>query len=257
MQLAFDERGQGPAAVLLHGFPFDRSMWSGPLEVLSAHYRVIAPDLRGHGQSEAPPGPYPMEELAADVVDTLDAAGIEPPYVVGGLSMGGYVALAMADRHADRLAALVLMNTRAGADAPEVRANREATARKVEEAGSSESLAGMVDRLFATGNRLARPELVEQIAGVIRRTPPAGAAGALRGMAIRPDRLDVLRRFDRPVLVIAGEEDEIVPRPESEAMAEAAPKGELVVVPGAGHLTPLEAPAVTDAALLDFLRRVI
>ncbi|WP_169973826.1 alpha/beta fold hydrolase [Tautonia rosea] len=256
MRLTFDEHGTGPAVVLLHGFPLDRSMWSSQLGMLSNHHRVIAPDLRGHGQSPTPSGPYPMEDLAADVIETLDTVGVEPPYVVGGLSMGGYVALAMADRYPDRLRGLILLNTRAGADSTEAAANREVRAAAIEREGSTESLTAMVDLLIPETSRQARPELVEHVAAMIRQTSPIGAAGVLRGMALRPDRLDVLRTLAVPVLVIAGSEDAIVPEEDAQAMAEAAPLGELIMIPGAGHLTPMETPGATDAAIRSFLDRL-
>lgn len=256
MRLACDEQGEGPPLVLLHGFPLDRTMWSAQLGMLSNQHRVIVPDLRGHGQSPAPDGPYPMDDLAADVIETLDALKVQPPFVVGGLSMGGYVALAMAERFADRLLGLILLNTRAGPDSPEAASAREEKAATVERDGSTESLTGMVEVLFAETTRQSRPELVEQVLAMIRQTPPAGAAGALRGMASRPDRLGVLRSIEVPVLVIAGEEDAIVPESESRAMAEAASAGELMVVPGVGHLTPMEDPGATDAAIRSFLGRL-
>lgn len=256
MRLSFDEQGTGPAVVLLHGFPLDRTMWSSQLGMLSNHHRVIAPDLRGHGQSPSPPGPYPMEDLAADVVETLDAAGVEPPYVVGGLSMGGYVALAMAERYPDRLRGLILLNTRAGADSPEAAANRESKAAALVQEDSTGSLTAMLDLLIPETTRNSRPELVDQVAAMIRQTSPIGAAGALRGMAIRPDRHDVLRRLAVPVLVIAGAEDAIVPEAEAQAMAEAAPQGEFIIIPGAGHLTPMEASGATNTAIRSFLERL-
>jgi len=254
MKLPLDDRGQGPPVVLLHGFPLDRSMWTPQIEALSSTHRVIAPDLRGHGEAPAPHEPYPMEVLADDVVETLDAAGIEEPWVIGGLSMGGYVALALAERAPERLRGLILLNTRSGADSAEVAQNRERLAREVEERGSAEPVVGgLIERLFASSTRESRPELIDQVAEVMRRALPSGVAGALRGMAARPDRTDVLRKFDRPVLVIAGAEDPIVPEGEARNMAESALKGQLVVVPQAGHLTPLEAPAVTTAAMRAFL----
>jgi pimeloyl-ACP methyl ester carboxylesterase len=256
MRLSFDEQGTGPAVVLLHGFPLDRSMWSSQLGMLSNHHRVIAPDLRGHGQSPTPPGPYPMEELADDVIETLDAAGVEPPYVVGGLSMGGYVALAMAGRHPDRLRGLMLLNTRAGADQPEAAANRQAKAAALEQEGSTESLTAMVELLIPETTRNSRPELVDHVVAMIRQASPIGAAGALRGMAMRPDRLEVLRRLTVPLLVIAGADDAIVPEAEAQAMAEAAPVADLIVIPEAGHLTPMEAPGATNAAIRSFLDRL-
>src|SRR3954471_9509993 len=119
MLLNYSDDGPGPVVVLLHGFPLDHTMWESQIQTLGSIYRVIAPDLRGHGRSAAPDGIYPIDDMADDVVEMLDALRISEPVVVGGLSMGGYVALSLAARYPKRLRGLMLMNTRAGADSPE------------------------------------------------------------------------------------------------------------------------------------------
>ena len=253
MLLGFDDRGHGPSVVLLHGFPLDRSIWDGLLGPLAVAHRLIVPDLRGHGRSPATPGPYPMEDLADDVLETLEAESVPPPYVLVGHSMGGYVALAFAEAHPDRLRALILLSSRASADTPEAAERRLASAETLDREGTTDSLLGMVDTMLATDNRRARPELVEQVGALIRGTPAVGAAGALRGMSARPDRHDVLRALDVPLLVVAGNDDAIVPPEESAAMADAAPDGRLATIPGAGHLAPLEVPGATAGVLLSFL----
>ena len=253
MLLAFDDHGHGPVVVLLHGFPLDRSIWDGLIGPLSAAHRVIAPDLRGHGRSPATPGPYSMEDLADDVLETLEAEGVPPPYVLVGHSMGGYVALAFAEAHPDRLRALVLLSSRALADMPEAARRRLETAEALDREGTTEPLLGMVDAMLAADNRRSRPELVEHVGGLIRGTSAVGAAGALRGMASRPDRHDVLQALEVPLLVIAGADDAIVPAEESSAMADAAPGGRLQSIDGAGHLAPIEAPDATAGVLLSFL----
>jgi pimeloyl-ACP methyl ester carboxylesterase len=137
MLLAFDDVGPGPVVVLIHGFPFDRSMWSHQRSSVGSIYRVILPDLRGHGTSAAPEGIYTVDEMADDVLELLDALQIAEPVVIGGLSMGGYVALSIAARHPERLKALMLINTRASADTSETARVREDLARQVESSGPS------------------------------------------------------------------------------------------------------------------------
>jgi 3-oxoadipate enol-lactonase len=254
MRLAFDDDGQGAVVVLLHGFPLDRTMWVSQQSALSTLYRVIAPDLRGHGKSPAPAGIYPMEDLAEDVIELLDSLKINEPVVLAGLSMGGYVALALAVRHPKRLRGLMLMDTRAEADTPEAARVREETAQKVEKAGSVEAVAtGMVPKLFSPATAQRRPELITRIKEQMLKTPVNGVVGSLRGMAIRPDRMGDLGRINIPTLVLVGAQDAITPPPESKKMAQALPSAELVEVPDAGHMSPLENPAPVNAAILRFL----
>ncbi|MDP9372246.1 MAG: alpha/beta fold hydrolase, partial [Chloroflexota bacterium] len=146
LSMSWDEagtRGAGPTALLVHGFPLDRSMWRPQLEALAPVAHLVAPDLRGHGATEAPPGPYPMDDFAADLRALLDHLGVERA-VYCGLSMGGYIGFAFIRRYAERLAGLVLADTRAGADTDEGRAAREDLARFVEHEGS----AAAADRLL-------------------------------------------------------------------------------------------------------------
>lgn len=254
MMPAFEEQGDGPVVVLLHGFPFDRSMWSGLAGYLAGSYRVILPDLRGFGRSPVVGGPATMEAMAGDVIALLDHLGVTGPVAVGGLSMGGYVALALAVAHPDRVGALLLCNTRAGADTPEAAARREESARSVEATGQPGALIdGMIPKLFAPRTAQERPEVVAEIESVMRSAAPAAIAAALRGMAARPDRTPDLPGIGVPALVIAGEEDAIVPVDEARAMAEALPRGEFQLVAGVGHLAPIEAPEVVHPAVKSFL----
>jgi pimeloyl-ACP methyl ester carboxylesterase len=255
--LAYDDQGAGPVVVLLHGFPFDRSLWADQARALAPHYRVILPDLRGHGQSPAPSGIYLMDDLAKDVVRLLDGLSIAEPVVVGGLSMGGYVAQALAVNHPQRLRGLMLINTRAAADTPQTAEVREQLAREVEAAGEAGPIvATMLPKLFSPDTSRKHPELLQKIEQVIRRTSPRGIAGALRGMAIRPNRTPSLPHLTMPTLVIAGGDDQLIPLSESEGLARALPHAQLVVISEAGHLAPIENPAAVNAALLDFLSRL-
>jgi pimeloyl-ACP methyl ester carboxylesterase len=257
MRLAYDDDGHGTVVVLLHGFPLDRTMWTSQQTALSSLYRVIAPDLRGHGQSDAPSGIYPMEDLANDVVELLDTLKINEPVVLGGLSMGGYVALALAVRHAKRLRGLMLMDTRAAADTPEAARGREETARKVEEAGSAEpAVSGLLPKLFSPTTPQRRPELIARTKDQMLKTPVNGIVGALRGMAIRPDRTGDLGRINVPALVLVGLDDTITPPVEARQLSKALPNAELVEIPDAGHLSPLENPAPVNAAILRYLESI-
>lgn len=254
MQLAFEEKGPGPVVVLLHGFPLDRTMWVSQVEALSSRYRVVTPDLRGLGESPAPEGIYPMEDLANDVLELLDCLRINEPIILGGLSMGGYVSLAFAVRHPKKLRALMLMDTRAGADSPEAAKAREETARKIEGQGHVNDLVdSMLPKLFGKTTRETDPELTARTEKIMRRTNPRGAAGALLGMAARPDRTRDLARIALPTLVLVGEEDVITPADEARRMAQALPNARFVSVPKAGHLAPLENPKAVNQALLAFL----
>ena len=255
MLLAFVEQGSGPVVVLLHGFPLNRVMWAEQIRTLSESHRVIAPDLRGHGDSPAPDAVYTMEAMADDVVELLDGLGVVEPVVVGGLSMGGYVALAMALNHPSRLRGLMLIDTRAAADSPEAAKGREETARAVLDAGHPRAVVeAMIPKLFGKSTLKDHPERVDPMRAEMEKTSASGVAGALRGMAIRPDRRGDLARITVPTLVVVGKEDVIAPPDEARAIAEGLPDGRLEVVPDAGHLSPLENPQAFNEVVLRFLR---
>ncbi len=254
MLLAFDDDGPGPVVVLLHGFPLDRTMWSFQRSSVGSIYRLITPDLRGHGHSAAPDGVYSVDAMADDVIETLDALQLTAPLVLGGLSMGGYIALSIAERHPDRLKALMLLNTRASADSPETAANREEQAREVEASGETGPVvSAMVPKLFAPSTTEAHPELIARTHAQMGRTPARAMVGTLRGLATRPDRTTLLPKINVPTLVLAGLEDAIVPTAEARAMAAAIPGSHFIAIPHAGHLSPLENHQATDAAILGFL----
>jgi 3-oxoadipate enol-lactonase len=255
MDLAYSDVGPGPVVVLLHGFPLSRAMWQEQFTAIGSVYRVIAPDLRGHGDSPVPQGVYTMDAMADDVVELLETLEIAGPVVVGGLSMGGYVALSLAARYPTRVRALLLMDTRAGADTPEAAEGREATAKSVLAADSVAAVVdAMLPRLFCKMSLEQRPERVEPMTAVMAKTAPQGIAGALRGMAARPDRRGDLPKIAVPTLVLVGEDDVITPPAEARAMAESIPNAQLAVIPQAGHMAPYENPSVANAAILRFLQ---
>jgi pimeloyl-ACP methyl ester carboxylesterase len=255
MDLAYADEGPGPVVMLLHGFPLSRAMWVDQLSGIGSIYRVIAPDLRGHGESPVPEGVYTMDAMADDVVELLETLEISGPVVVGGLSMGGYVALSLAARYPTRVRALMLMDTKAAPDTPEAAQAREAMAQAVIAADSAAPVVdAMLPRLFAKMTREQHPERVEPMKDVMSQTSPRGIAGALRGMAARPDRRADLPKIVVPVLVLVGDEDVVTPVAESKSMAEALPNARLEVISHAGHLAPYENPSDANAAILRFLK---
>jgi 3-oxoadipate enol-lactonase len=255
MRLAYSDDGPGPAVVLLHGFPLSRAMWAEQLSGIGSTYRVIAPDLRGHGDSPAPEGVYTMDEMADDVIELLDFLSISERFVLGGLSMGGYVALSLVMRYPDRVRGLMLFDTRAGADTPEAAQNREASARAILQADSAKAFVdGMIPKLFAPITLEQRPERVEPMRAVMEKNTPRGVAGALRGIAIRPDRRAGLSGIQVPTLVLVGEHDVITPPAEAKALAAAIANAQLEVIPDSGHMAPYENPSAANAVILRFLK---
>ncbi|MFD8702908.1 alpha/beta fold hydrolase [Kitasatospora sp. NPDC059648] len=251
------ESGTGTPLVLLHAFPLNASMWSAQLDALPGltgdEVRVLAPDQRGFGGTELGADEPSLDLVADDLALLLDAAGIDRA-VVGGLSMGGYVALAFARRHPDRLSGLLLSNTRATADTAAARANRERIAVAVTARGSVQLL---LDEHVAAGQLGPDSQhLVERVQAMVAAAPPAAVAWAQRAMAARPDSLDVLAGLRVPTAVVAGALDALVPLEEAERMARAAPGAELTVVPGVGHLSALESPGAFDTAVRRLLSRV-
>lgn len=255
IEMAYESAGEGPTIVLLHGFPFDRTMWREQLEALvDEGFRVITPDLRGHGETEVGSAEATMEQMAADVAALLDGLNVTGPVVLGGLSMGGYVTLAFRRLFAGRVRALLLADTRPQADTDEARRTREETARRALSEGMQVVADAMLPKLLAPSTREGRPEVVERILGMILRTRPEGAAAALRGMAVRRDQTDLLPEIDVPTLVVVGSEDVLTPPADSHTMHRAIRGSRLHVIEGTGHVSNVERPDEFNRVLTNFLK---
>lgn len=249
------EQGSGPPLLLVHGFPLDHAMWSGQIGELAKEFRVIAPDLRGFGQSEVTTGTVTMQQYADDLAKLLDALGVNEPVAFCGLSMGGYIAWQFVARHRNKLGALIVADSRAVADNEKAAAGRKETADKVEKEGSKVVADAMLAKLFPAGEIERGAPFVKATQAVMLAAPPEGVAAALRGMAERPDFTSELPKIDVPTLIICGEEDAIAPPAEMQAIAKAIPGAKYVCIAGAGHMAPLEKPAEVNAAIRQFLGR--
>jgi pimeloyl-ACP methyl ester carboxylesterase len=254
--LAYADSTPDLVLLLIHGFPLSSRMWEPQLAELGEHARIIVPDLRGFGDSEPVDGEYTMAELADDCMALLEALGVDGPIVVGGMSMGGYVALELLRQHPDRFAGLLLASTKAGADSAEARAGRDATAARVAQDGIDVVVAGMLGKLMANAVYDEDPELVDEVEEMMRQSSQEGVIGALAAMRDRADSTELLEQIKVPTLVVHGTEDRVIPHAEAEAMAELLPEAGLVLLEGTGHMTPLEQPEAFNAALKDFLVHV-
>jgi len=254
-QLAVVLEGQGLPILFVHGFPLDHSMWDHQIEALSKEFLVIAPDLPGFGAS----GPLNvevqrMEDFADSLSELLTVLGIRDRVVFCGLSMGGYIAWQFWRRHADRLRALILCDTRAAADTPEVAQQRITNAERVLKEGPEFFVEMMISRLFSPRQLAENSPVVDRIRQVMRGTSPQTIAACLRGMAQRVDARAWLGEISLPTLVVVGEEDALSTPAEMEEIAAAIPGAKFVKIPGAGHLAPLENPSAVNQAILQFLR---
>ncbi len=250
--LHYDVRGEGPTLLLLHAFPLDLAMWDDQVDGLAGQCRVVRFDDRGFGRSAPGDGLLSMERIADDAVALLDHLGISRA-VVGGCSMGGYAAFALARRHPDRIRALVLQDTRAGADTAEARANRAALAERVLREGAVAAVEAFLSKLLGTTTQKERPEIVARVRDMILRNPPRGIADALAGLAARADSTPTLREIRVPTLVVCGDEDVLTPPSEAEALTRGIAGSRLEIIPKAGHLANLENPDAVNRALAAFL----
>ncbi len=255
MRFYVQDAGHGSPLLLVHGFPLDHSMWSPQVEAFSDTQRVVVPDLRGFGRSDATVGTVTMAQFADDLAAILDELGILEPVALCGLSMGGYVAWQFHRRHPQRLRSLILCDTRAAADTPEGRRVRLVTADRVLIDGPGFLAESMPEKLFAEQTRKQHPELIAATQRVIESTAAMGIAAASRGMAERPDVTGELSDIDVPTLVIVGEHDPISPPAEMRTIADRIRNAEYVEITGAGHMSTLEAPETVNAAIKRFLQR--
>ena len=252
IRLAYTDTGLGQPVVLLHGYPFNRTLWTEQVSALSNSYRVITPDLRGLGESDATPGAATMNRMAQDVAALLDHLEISRA-VIGGLSMGGYVVLAFYKQFPSRLRGLVLADTRPQADSEEGKQTRHQQAEKALAEGMASIADSMLPKLLTPETVSKRPELVKRVRDMMLKTKSEGAAGALLGMAERDDQTSLLSQISCPALILVGREDPITPVRDSEKMNRAIAGSRLVVIDNASHVSNLERTDQFNEELVRFL----
>lgn len=256
VELALDEIGSGHQALLLiHGHPFDRSMWRPQLEPIERlGWRIVVPDLRGYGASGGGSDKTTLDVFARDLIALLDHLGIDRA-VMTGLSMGGQIVMELCRLHPERVRGIVLAATFARADTPTVKQQRLATADRLLQEGMTAYATDLLPKMLAARSIETAPETARHVLSMMRSAPPAGAAAALRGRAERPDYAGVLERVDCPALIVAGDEDAFTTREDADRMHQLLKESRLLWLKGTGHMPNLEQPEAFNAALADFLRR--
>ncbi|WP_372636575.1 alpha/beta fold hydrolase [Cohnella sp.] len=252
--VAYEEAGAGEPLVLLHGFCGSRGYWEKTLPHLAEFGRVIAPDLRGHGNSDAAGAEdrYAMEELADDVAALMDELKLTKISLFGH-SLGGYAALAFAEKYPERLSTLGLVHSTAFPDTEQAKENRLKAVEAIRSQGVASFVDGLVPKLFAPNHRESRPELVAKAKEIGYGTSAEGAMGCALGMRARPDRVSVLERLNLPILLLAGQSDEVVP-PEKRFPV-SGDNVTAITLEGVGHMGMMEDPRATAARIGEFLKR--
>ena len=252
--IEYDDVGQGKPIVLLHAFPLCRAMWRPQVAALQSDLRVLVPDLRGFGGTSPFASTPSVEQMADDILGLLDVLAIKQPVILGGLSMGGYVAFAFARKYPSRLRALILADTRAEADSPEAKANREVLIAFAETHTSRDVIDQMLPRLIGQNTRTRCPEVEEEVRRLGAAQTPKGIVAALQALRDRPNALSVLPSIQVPTLVLVGSEDALTPPSVSQTLAAGIRGARLKIVNGAGHLANLEQPEAFNEAMATFLK---
>ena len=240
--------------VLIHAFPLNATLWSGQRQAVPPRWQLFTPDLPGFGSATVAPASS-VDAMAAAVLSSMDDAGIERA-VIGGMSMGGYVTFALLRRAPERVAGLILIDTRATADTEEQRQNRSRMIAMVEEHGSSAVADDMLPKLLGATTQRERPELSARVRAMIESNRPDTIAAAVQAMKDRPDATSLLAEVRVPALILCGEEDRLTPPADSEALHQGMRGSRLVLIPRAGHLASLERPDAFNAAFTTFLESI-
>ncbi|CAN5577400.1 alpha/beta fold hydrolase [soil metagenome] len=252
--IAYHDRGVGPPILFIHAFPLDSGMWKEQMDGLAAKHRVIAPDLPGFGGSSVIAN-WTVDSAADLLTEFLDTLGVTEQVTVAGLSMGGYIAMALARRHAARLGKLILADTKAEPDDDTAKTGRATMIQLAGEKGSEAVIRAMLPKMLSANTAAMQPRICEAVRAMAERQRVAGVVAALQALRDRPDARPGLKAIAMPTLVIVGEHDAITPLANAKTTADAAPGATLAVLPGAGHLSNLESPKAFGQAVMTFLKR--
>ena len=253
--ICYTERGKGPAVVLLHGFPLDSRIWAAQLDALSDRFRVITPDFPGFGESGPPGKPFTLSSLADDLYVLLEDLGAIP-CVLGGLSMGGYVALSYVKKYPTSLRGLMLIDTRAEGDSAQGKEARMKMVEAVRAGGSKAAADQMEPKMLAPDTLKAGGRVVRDLRTIMEACPPKTIENALLAMRDREDHTGDLPSIPVPTLIVVGEADAITPPATAQAMQREISNSQLEVIPGAGHLAPMEQPEHVSRAIRGFVQSV-
>jgi 3-oxoadipate enol-lactonase len=254
-EIAYRALGDGAPVVLLHPFPVNHEFWLPVAGALAASFRIILPDLRGHGDSGVGEGPATMAKHALDIARVMDDADVGRAALIG-VSIGGYALFEFWRRFRGRVAALGLCNTKAPADSAEARSGRLQAANDVLERGTEPFFESMIPRLLGRSTREARPDLVAGALGMMRKMSPEDVAQVQRGMAERPDSVDILKTINVPALLITGDEDILTGVNEAELMRQHIAGSQMRVIPKAGHYSAWERPEDVTGLVSNFLEGI-
>lgn len=254
-EIAYEVLGSGPPVVLLHPFPVHHELWIPAAQALALRYRVILPDLRGHGESDVGEGPATMQKHAADIARVLDDAEV-PRAVFAGNSIGGYVLFEFWRQYAPRVLGLALCNTQAKGETSASRASRLQAAEDVLAHGVDAFAESMLPRVLGKTTATSRPDLVEGARRMMLKMSPADVAEVQRGMADRPDSVATLSTIRVPTVLITGDEDASTGVPAAQSMQRLIPGSQMMVVPKAGHYSPWEQPEDVGLILRQFVDRI-
>ncbi len=253
IEIAYRDEGDGLPVVLLHGFPFSSRMWNRQVATLAPSHRVITPDFRGFGDSGG--APSSLEQLADDLDALVEHLEL-PPFVLGGFSMGGYVAFRYLAKHADRVCAVILLDTRAEPDAPEAKQRRYAAIDRIKSEGPDGFLNDFAKLVLSPKTLETRPEIATQVRQLMESERAATLTGGLQAIAERPDSTPLASKITQPTLIVVGNDDKATPVDAARKMHEAIGGSTLVIIPDAGHMTNIEQPEQFNMALREFLARV-
>lgn len=257
MKIEFEEHGKGKPFVLLHAFPLSNKMWQPQIEALTAaNCRLILPDLRGFGESHSFSDINTMEDMAQDIAELLETLKIERA-IVGGLSMGGYITFNFLKKFPEKIAALVFCDTNSGSDSEETRESRFNLIEQIETEGAQALIDEMLPKLICENTKQNKKDLVEKIEEMFKKVNPQAAIAALRGMAERKDRTDLLNKISVPTLLIFGREDKVTNLETAEKMSGAILNSKLVTIENAGHYSNLEQPEIFNEALVEFVKTIV
>ncbi len=241
------------AIVFLHGFPYDHFMWDEQVDLLSEKYFCITYDIRGLGQSPAGDGQYTIESMADDLFSVADHFGLDK-FILCGLSMGGYISLRALEREPERFKAAILLDTKSGADNNEAKIKRAMGVKSISTEGVENLINAFVPNCFAEESKQL-PVYIETLSRALK-SDPVGVKGCLIAMAARTDTTESLSKLEMPVLIGCGEKDTLTPPPVMKEMSDRVKSSEYFIVPGSGHMSPIENPGFVNDKIKYFLEKL-